>query len=127
MFNKQKILKFWCDNLYPFCCVEKVKADFKMGDNGEYEKIDISIEEHLKNKNIRERNIEALNKKGGLKKYLINWIALAILYSLIAFTIIEPQTIWQKIPFVITNFIFYAPPFFLFIFHLMLDKKIGED
>lgn len=124
---KKKLLKFWCKNLYPFCDIKKTVTDFEIDKAGEYQKMNISLSEHLHNKSKRERNIESLKRKGGNKRYLINWVALAALYGVVVFEIIEPQTFWQKIPFVVTNFIFASVVAILLILYFMIDRETGTD
>lgn len=126
---KQKIINFWCNNLYPFCNLNKVKTDFTIiKDKNELfgdrlEKINLTKNEEIVNSLRRKQNLKELKDKGGIKKYLINWIAITILYSIVVFGLIKPESILVKLLFVVPNFLFFGGLFLIIFFYLEIDRK----
>ena len=126
---KQKFIDFWCNNFYPFCNLNKVKTDFTIiEDKNELfgdrlEKINLTKNEEIVNNLRRKQNLKELKNKGGVKKYLINWIAMTILYSIVVFGVIKPESFFEKLPFIVTHFLFFGGTLIMFLFYVTIDRK----
>lgn len=125
---KYALLEFWCNNFYPFCNIKKVKTDFTIvEDKNEFsgdrlEKVKLTKNEEINNNAIRKENRKILKEKGGIKKYLINWVAITILYSIVVFWLIQPETMVGRLPIFLINFIMFGGTFIMFIFYFFIDK-----
>ena len=120
---KNTLVNFWCSHLYPFCGIKNVKPDFKI--NGrEFNKINLSENEHILNQSTRRNNLKELEKKGGIKKYLFNWLAISLLSIVVVFALIEPQSFSAKL---IISLLLFLPSFgvtaimFIFLYILKIE------
>lgn len=120
---KKRLKQFWCKNLWPFCGIKKVKKDFiieKDDDELFGEKLTplaLTKNEQLENHLIRQQNIKLLEDKGGVKRYLLNWIALTVLYYVMVFELIKPETFLERLITVPFSFIFFGMCFFMALFY----------
>lgn len=123
--NKLKL--FLCNNIFPFCNTKEVKPNFIITKNGflenKLELINLTKNERICNNLIRKENLRNLKNKGGIKKYLINWIALSILYSIIIFWLIQPESFMGRLSIVFGNTFFYGITSLMLILYITIDRK----
>lgn len=117
-----KIKEFWCKHYYPFCNIKNVKHKYDVKFNvlkeDEIKNNNLTSEEKRKNEELRKQNNLELEKKGGIEKYLINWLATTLLYLIVVDFIIKPETILEKIPFGIIGFLLCGGTLFLSLFYI---------
>jgi hypothetical protein len=125
---KEKIKSFWCNNLYPFCDIEKVEPNFEIVKDSKnpfneiFKDKNISKNEHIQNSIKRKKNIQRVKEKGGFVKYLINWMGINLVYVLLVDFVIKPKLFLEKLPYGIIGTALVIPILIL-ILAIFLEKR----